>query len=93
MRANLRQDRDKLSCSEHRWCAAPHIDGLNGAAWGYMLLCRQSDLMKERSHEGRGAPLAINFEVEGAEIASLSAERDVKVQTKGRGCHDERLNP
>jgi hypothetical protein len=52
-----------------------------------------SDLVKERSHEGFGAALAIDFEVKGAEVTSLSAEGDVKVQTKGRGCHDDRLNP
>ena len=79
MRANLRQDRDKLSRGEHRWCAAPNIDGLDGMACGHVLLCRQSDLMKERSHKGLCAALAMDLEIECAEVTSLPTEGDVEV--------------
>ena len=93
MRANLGQDRDKLSRGEHCWCAAPNIDGLDGTACGYVLLRRQSDLMNEGLDKGLCAALAMDLKIKGAEIASLQTEGDVEVQTEGRGRHDNRLNP
>lgn len=93
MRANLGQDRDKLSCGEYCWCAAPNIDGLDGTACGYVLLRRQSDLMNKGLDKGLCAALAMNLKIEGAEVASLQTEWDVEVQTEGRGHHDNRLNP
>ena len=93
MCANLGQDREKLSRGEHRRCAAPNIDGLDGTACGYVLLRRQSDLMNERSDKNFCAALAMDFKVEGAEVTSLPAEGDVEVQTEGWGYHDDRLNP
>jgi hypothetical protein len=93
MRANLGQDRDKLSRGEHCWCAAPNIDGLDGTACGYVLLRRQSDLMNEGLDKGLCAALAMDLKIEGAEIASLQTEGDVEVQAKGVGHHDDRLNP
>ena len=79
MRANLGQDRDKLSRGEHRWCAAPEIDRLDGTACGYVLLRRQSDLMNEGSDKGLCAAFAMDFKVEGAKVTSLPAEGDVEV--------------
>ena len=93
MRANLRQYRDKLSRGEHRRCAAPNIDGLDGTACGYLLLRRQSDLMNEGSDKGLCSALAMDFKIEGTEVTSLPTEGDVEVQTEGRGYHDDRLNP
>ena len=92
MRANLRQDGDKLRRGEHRWCAAPEIDGLDGTACGYVLLRRQSDLMNEGLDKDLCATFAMDFKVEGAEVTSLPAEGNVEVYTKGRGRHDDRLN-
>ena len=93
MRANLGQDREKLSRGEHRRCAAPKIDGLDGTACGYVLLCRQSDFMNEGSDKNLCTAFAMYFKVEGAEVTSPPAEGDVEVQAEGRGCHDDRLNP
>ena len=93
MRANLRQDRDKLSRGEHRRCAAPNIDGLDGTACGYVLLRRQSDLMHEGLDKGLCATFAMDFKVEGAKVTSLPTEGNVEVQTEGRRRHDNRLNP
>ena len=93
MRANLRQDRNKLSRGEHCWCAAPKIDGLDETACGYVLLRRQSDLMHEGADKGFCTVITMDFKIEGTEVASLPTEGDVEVQTKGRGRHDNRLNP
>ena len=79
MRANLGQDRDKLSRGEHCWCAAPNIDGLDGTACGYVLLRRQPDLMNEGLDKGLCSALAMNFKIEGAKVASLPTEGDVEV--------------
>jgi hypothetical protein len=93
MRANLGQDRDKLSRGKHCWCTAPNIDGLDGTACGYVLLRRQSDLMNEGLDKGLCAAFAMDFKVEGAKVTSLPTEGDVEVQTEGRRRHDNRLNP
>jgi len=79
MHTNLRQDRDKLSRGEHRWCAASNIDGLDRTACGYVLLRRQSDLMYEGSDKGLCAAFAMDLKIEGAEVTSLSAEGNVEV--------------
>ena len=93
MRANLRQDRDELSCGEHCRCAASDIDGLDGTACGgHVLLRRESDLMNEGSDKGLCATFTIDLKVEGAEVTSLPTEGDVEVQTEGRR-HNGRLNP
>lgn len=79
MRANLGQDREKLSRGEHRRCAAPKIDGLDGTACGHVLFRRQSDFMNEGSDKNLCATLTMDFKVEGAEVTSLQAEGDVEV--------------
>ena len=79
MRANLGQDREKLSRSEHRRCAAPKIDGLDGTACGHVLLRRQSDFINEGSDKNLCAAFAMDLKVEGAEVTSLPAEGDMEV--------------
>ena len=85
MRANLGQDRDKLSRGEHCWCAAPNIDGLDGTACGYVLLRRQSDLMNEGLDKGLCAALAMDFKIKGAESRIAADRRGCGGTDRGEG--------
>src|SRR6185369_4234277 len=62
-------------------------------AYGHVLVSRQSDLMNKGSDKSLCTALAMDFKIEGAEVTSLPAEGEMEVCTKGRGYHDNRLNP
>ena len=49
--------------------------------------------MREGTHKGFRTVFAMDLKIEGAKVASLPTEGDVEVETEGRGCHDNRLNP
>ena len=93
MFANFGQDCGELSRGERRRCATTEINRLDRSDCGYIVLSRQSNLLHEGSDKGFCAAFTINLKIEGAEVASLSAEGDVEVQTDGRGYRHDRLNP
>ena len=49
--------------------------------------------MPDGTHKGFRTVFAMDLKIEGTKVASLPAEGDVEVETEGKGCHDNRLNP
>jgi hypothetical protein len=93
MRANLSENCGHLSRGKDCRCAASKINRLDGTAWGYVVMCRELNLMHKGSDEGLRAVFVMDFKIEGTEVTSLPTEWDVEVEAEGRGRHDNRLNP